>query len=133
MKAKIPILTAQQKAQILGMLPVQLRSPAKRHGKPMSLRIFLDLFRHRQVGRPLAIQHIYHRVAHRNSNLVITKKLFDRLRKLYGDTLPNNQRIIISVEGPLARRAGYRLGQLRKAHVIHSMNEFLDLFFHAAD
>src|SRR5208283_1136290 len=109
MKAKTSQFTQTRKHLPLKNLlasPIQspagkLSRPAKRYRKPMSLRIFLDLFRHRQVGRPLAIHHIYHRVAHGNTNLVITKELLNRLRKLYGDTLPNNQRIVISVEGPL--------------------------------
>ena len=85
----------------------------------MPLSVFLNFFSHRVVRQRTPISHIYHRAAGPIDNLVITTKLLHRLRKIYANTMPNHQ-----------RRIRHRIGQLPKRYVIHSMNEFLDLFFH---
>lgn len=100
------------------------------HGKPMNASQFLNLLRHRKIRQGTPIREIYHRVADVQLNLVVTEKLLDRLRKRWGNTLPNHQRIIVGEHHPLARRIWNAAGQLRKTHVIHSMNELLDLCFH---
>lgn len=76
------------------------------------------------------ISHIYHRRAGFSLNASLTHQFFDCVCKFWRDSSPNNQRFVISVHDALARRIWNDVHKLSEAHVVPSVDELFDLFFH---
>ena len=68
------------------------------------------------------------------SNFTIAKQFLQGVNKRLRHAFPKNKvLVVLMAEHPLARRIRNRTHKLRKAYVIPSVDELLDLVFHSAN
>ena len=64
------------------------------------------------------------------NNLSVPLKFDNGIEERLRQALPKDQAVVVMAEHPIARRIRDRSHKLRKAYIVASVDEFLDLVFH---